>query len=146
MYKKTISIVLYITGVILFLIRTFIHEADRLLSFDFVLLTLFTASAGIYMIYHEKQELTHSMTEEKLLKMRKEYLFGIFGIGFVMLLQVNMLFRELYPRPYINGMPRSVDWSSAQTKVFVAIIFTIIWGRNILGYFILRKTKKAEDV
>lgn len=61
-----------------------------------------------------------------------------------MLLQVNMLFRELYPRPYINGMPRSVDWSSAQTKVFVAIIFTIIWGRNILGYFTLRN-KKAED-
>lgn len=71
MYKKTISIVLYITGVILFLIRTFIHEADRLLSFDFVLLTLFTASAGIYMIYHEKQELATQYDGGKALKNAK---------------------------------------------------------------------------
>ncbi|GAK42277.1 hypothetical protein PUW24_02120 [Paenibacillus urinalis] len=144
MSKKTISMVLYIVGIGIFLIRTFVHEADRLLSLDFVLLTLFTAGAGIYMIWQEKHELLGSVTDEKLLKMRKQYLFGLFGIGFVILLQVDMLFNELNPRPKINGIPRPVDWSSVQIKVFTTILFTVIWARYILGYFTLRN-KKAEN-
>lgn len=144
MSKKTISMVLYIVGIGIFLIRTFVHEADHLLSFDFVLLTLFTAGAGIYMIWQENHELLESITDEKLLKMRKEYLFGLFGIGFVILLQVDMLFNELNPRPKINGIPRPVDWASVQIKVFTTILFTVLWVRYIFGYFILRN-KKAEN-
>lgn len=144
MSKKTISMVLYIVGIGIFLIRTFVHEADRLLGLDFVLLTLFTAGAGIYMIWQEKRELLGRVTDEKLLKMRKEYLFGLFGIGFVILLQVDMLFNELNPRPKINGISRPVDWASVQIKVFTTILFTVIWARYILGYFTLRN-KKAEN-
>ncbi|MFD2702989.1 hypothetical protein ACFSVM_21390 [Paenibacillus shunpengii] len=144
MSKKTISMVLYIVGIGIFLIRTFVHEADRLISLDFVLLTLFTAGAGIYMIWQENHELLGSVMDEKLLKMRREYLFGLFGIGFVILLQVDMLFNELNPRPKINGIPRPVDWPSVQIKVFTTILFTVLWVRYIFGYFILRN-KKAEN-
>ncbi|OMC69219.1 hypothetical protein BK126_15800 [Paenibacillus sp. FSL H7-0326] len=145
MSKKTVSMILFIVGVVTFIIFGLVREPDKpFLSLEFVLITLFTAGAAIYMIFQEKHELHRSMTEEQLLKMRKDYLLGMYGIGFVMLLQVIILFRELFPSPYVNGMPRSVDWSSVQSKVFVCIMFIMIWGRNVVGYFIIRN-KKAEN-
>ncbi|MCM3785589.1 hypothetical protein M3231_21725 [Neobacillus mesonae] len=77
--------------------------------------------------------------------MQKEYVLRLIGFGFVVFLQGTMLFNELTPRGYSSGESRPIDWSSAQTKLFTAILFTIMWVRCILGYFTLRQFKKAED-